>query len=451
MTTLRMGSKTWIYLNSSRVVAEIISKRGNITDERPFMPVSAGLVSRYKRTVLRRTAQWTEGRRVMHRLLNGTALETYAEWQETESAQLLAACLYRPQQWHSHHFRYSTSVMNRIVFGHRLVKSTPELNAFLRAGLQFIHSIYASLVDFFPWVSKLPEPLWRGRWARMGQAHHDIYLTWWKPLKQAVMDGTAPASFTRDILLHKDTGYKGNDEDAMYLSTSIVGGGSDNPRKLLNTFVMAALCHPSILVKARREIDGLCGSQAERLPNMLDMANMPYICALIKELLRWRPPVLMIPPHELTQDLHFEGYYIPKGTSFLINAVSVSMECDDYREFKPERWLDEHVRNITHGVWQFGGGRRICPGYRVAQQGLFVAIARLIYCFDYVPVRLPLLSKPRGLITTQNGHFESHRLNHERPGEPFPVSVCVRSSEHKHLIADEATRLELLESAKVDF
>ena len=388
MTTLRMGSKTWIYLNSSRVVAEIISKRGNITDERPFMPVSAGLVSRFKRTVLRKTAQWTEGRRVMHRLLNGTILETYAEWQETESVQLLAACLYRPRNWYSHHFRYAVSVMNQIVFGKRLVKSTQDLNIFLRAGLQFIHSMYASTIDFFPWISYLPEPLWRGAWARMGQDHFNIYLTWWKPIKQAVMNGTAPASFTRDILLHKDTGYKGNDEDAMYLSTSIVGGGSDNPRKVLNTFVMAALCHPSTIVEARDEIDAVCG---RRLPIMRDMDSMPYVCAFIKELLRWRPSVLMIPPHDLTQDLHFEGYDIPKGTSFFINPVSISEECDDHEAFIPKRWLNEHVQSITHGLWQFGGGRRICPGYKVAQQGLFIAIARLIYCFEYTPVRIDVL------------------------------------------------------------
>ena len=244
MTTLHMVSKTWIYLNSSRVVAEIISRRGSITDERPFMPVSAGLVSHFKRTVLRQTAQWTDGRRVMHRLLHGTALETYGEWQEVESVQLLIACLKTPHRWYSHHFRYSVSVMHQIVFGHRLLKRTPELNDFLRAGLEFIQSMNASVIDFFPWLAKLPPIIWRGHWARMGQAHYDIYQTWWKPVKQAVADGTAPAPFTRDILLHKNTGYTGNDEDAMYFSTSIIGGGSDNPRKVMNTFVMAALCYP---------------------------------------------------------------------------------------------------------------------------------------------------------------------------------------------------------------
>ena len=53
MTTLRMGAKTWVLLNSNRRVTELIAKRGNITGERPYMPIASGLVSRNKRTVLR--------------------------------------------------------------------------------------------------------------------------------------------------------------------------------------------------------------------------------------------------------------------------------------------------------------------------------------------------------------------------------------------------------------
>lgn len=390
MTTLKMGAKTWVFLNNNRVVTEIISKRGNITGERPYLPVASGLVSRHKRTVLRQTAQWTEGRRVMQRLLNGTALESYGGWQELESVHLLAACLCRPSKWNSHHLRYSVSVMHQIVFGHRLLKSTPELEDFIHAAQEFVLSINASVVDFFPWVARMPSILWRTHWARMGQAHYNIYLNWWRPIGQAFADGTAPASFTRDILLNRDTGYTGNDEEAMYLSMSIIGAGSDSPKRTLNTFVMAALCYPETILKARKEIDAVCGSQAERLPNILDMASIPYVCAIIKELLRWRPSVLMVPPHELTQDLDFEGYHFPKGTNFLINSIAVCNECENPEEFEPERWLDEHVKNVVHGLWQFGGGRRVCVGYKVAQQGLFVAIARLIYCFDYVAVMFRL-------------------------------------------------------------
>lgn len=111
MTTLHLGSKTWVLPNSDRVISEIIAKRGAITSERPFLPIASGLVSRDKRTVLRQTAQWAEGRRAIHHL-NGAALKTYGEWQELESAQLLAAYLLQPALWHKHRFHYSNSVMH---------------------------------------------------------------------------------------------------------------------------------------------------------------------------------------------------------------------------------------------------------------------------------------------------------------------------------------------------
>ncbi len=149
-----MGSKTWVLLNSERVVTEIIAKRGAITHERPYFPIAGGLVSQDRRTVLRQTAEWTEDRRVMHQLLNGSALKIYGEWQEIESLQLLAAYVHRPCKWYKHHNWYSNSVVHRIVLGKRLQKSSSELAAFELATRQFINSINGSAVDFVPHLAK---------------------------------------------------------------------------------------------------------------------------------------------------------------------------------------------------------------------------------------------------------------------------------------------------------
>ena len=50
--------------------------------------------------------------------------------------------------------------------------------------------------------------------------------------------------------------------------------------------------------------------------------------------------------------------------------------------------MDGTEANIIKGLWVFGGGRRVCVGYKLAQTQLFVAFARLLYCFDYAPVSL---------------------------------------------------------------
>lgn len=74
MTTLHMGSRTWILLNSDRVASEAIAKRSKITTERPHMPIAGGLVSNNKRAVIRQSKEWRESRRVMHHLLSGSSL-----------------------------------------------------------------------------------------------------------------------------------------------------------------------------------------------------------------------------------------------------------------------------------------------------------------------------------------------------------------------------------------
>ena len=388
MTTLHLGTRTWVLLNSPRVAQEIISKRGKITHERPPMPVASDLISQGKRVVLLPTEKWMEGRRIMQHLAKTSAIKTYTEMQELESVQMLAAYLYRPTQWYEHHYRYSNSVMHRIILGEGLVKPTPELTELQRITIQFLKMISESNIDFFPLFAKLPRflQLWRSDMERIGREHHDIFEKWWRPMRQMIDKGTAPPSFVRDALLHKDFRYTGDDEQAMYLAMSSITAGSDNTRMILNTLVMAALCHPDALLKARNEADTVCGGSAERLPLISDMDQMPYTCALVKEVLRWRPIVPLVPPHQLTQDLEFESYRFPAGTEFLINSIPVCNAVDEPDSFIPERWLDGNESNIGAGLWIFGGGRRICVGYKLAQTQLFVAFSRLAYCFDYEAV-----------------------------------------------------------------
>lgn len=390
MVTLHMGSKTWVVLNSDRVVSELIAKRGKITNERPHMPVASDLVSNGKRTVIRQEEEWREGRRVMHQLLSGSSLKVYAGMQELESVDMLRHYLREPNLWFAHNYRYATSVLYRIVMGYPLNKTRSELDDYQRVTIEFVQTINRSYVDFFPSVTKLPHLLqpWRGIWAQMGAFHRHIFQEWWKPIKAAVSRGVSPPSFVRDVLLHPDVRYAGDDEEAMYLATSVMAAGGDNTRMTINTFIMAMTTRPEAQKRAREEVDQVCtDGDSLRLPRMSDLSEMPYVAAMIKEVLRWRPTVPIIPPHQLTENLEFDGHFIPIGTSFLVNSIGLSSEFDNAQEFQPERWIDGSKARTTANFWGFGGGRRICVGWKVAEQALFIAFARLLYCFELSPVR----------------------------------------------------------------
>ncbi|KAJ5731143.1 uncharacterized protein N7483_005651 [Penicillium malachiteum] len=411
MTTLHLGSKTWILLNSQRVVSEIIAKKGSLTNGCSPMPVASGIVSRYGRSLLLPPSGWTEKRRVMHSLLSGTALRQYAAWQELESTQLLAEYLFQPELWYRHHYRYANSVVHRIVLGGRLVKTGKELADLQDVVTHSIGSIGSSMVDWFPELESLSKflHLWRAHWEKLAVWNYNLYRSWWVPVREQINAGIAPPSFVRDVLLHDDTKFTGDDQEAMYVAMQIIEAGSDTTREALNIFAMASLYHPDV---------------------MTDMDKMPYICASIKEVLRWRPIFPFTPDHVLTSDMEFEGYHFPAGVGLVINGIAVCEECEDPDIFNPERWLDGHETDAAHGLWQFGGGRHICVGYRLAQRGLSLNIACLVMCYDYAAA----------------GSYNSHRLNHHSTDEPFPVKVTVRSEEHAKLIKEDATRNGVLET-----
>lgn len=96
------------------------------------------------------------------------------------------------------------------------------------------------------------------------------------------------------------------------------------------------MCHyPDIQTKAQAELDSVVG--LERLPNFGDRKRLPYLNALILEVLRWQPVAPMGEsehsilldalnitfsglPHATSEVDEYDGYYIPKDSIVLGNV-----------------------------------------------------------------------------------------------------------------------------------
>jgi cytochrome P450 len=74
---------------------------------------------------------------------------------------------------------------------------------------------------------------------------------------------------------------------------------------------------PDVQRKAQEEIERVVGQN--RLPNTADRINLPYINAVVKEVLRWHPVAPMGLPHMSTVDDNYNNYFIPKGSIILPN------------------------------------------------------------------------------------------------------------------------------------
>lgn len=81
---------------------------------------------------------------------------------------------------------------------------------------------------------------------------------------------------------------------------------------------------PEVQRKAQEEIDRVVGS--DRLPGFEDREDLPYIDALVKEVLRWHPVAPMGLPHQTTADDIYEGHFIPKGAMLMPNIWFVYVQ-----------------------------------------------------------------------------------------------------------------------------
>lgn len=75
---------------------------------------------------------------------------------------------------------------------------------------------------------------------------------------------------------------------------------------------------PEVQRKAQEEIDRVIGK--DRLPTLADRPSLPYIDAIVKEVLRWHPVAPMGLPHTSTADDVCEGYFIPRGSMLFANV-----------------------------------------------------------------------------------------------------------------------------------
>ena len=127
-------------------------------------------------------------------------------------------------------------------------------------------------------------------------------------------------------------------------------------------FFLAMIFNPKAMKKAQEELDRVvCKGE---LPDFSHKDNLPYIDALVKEVLRWSPPLPVAFPNRAMQDDVYRGYFIPKGTTVIQNIWAVFRDPNVYPDpeaFNPDRFLkDEKIDPLVFNPEDrvFGTGRR---------------------------------------------------------------------------------------------
>jgi len=118
--------------------------------------------------------------------------------------------------------------------------------------------------------------------------------------------------------------------------------GAETTATTLLWWALAMIAFPEVQRRAQAELDAVVGR--DRLPTFSDAPRLPYVRAITKEILRWRPAAPLGVPHAATDDDWYKGMFIPKGSICMANIWHCNHDRaifgEDADEFRPERHLD---------------------------------------------------------------------------------------------------------------
>lgn len=422
--TLWIGRKPTLVISDPQIAVDLLEKRSNKYSSRPRM-VLLGEIFNNNASILTQPygKSWSIRRKLLHQALNPRALKGYMKTQEAEASRMCWSLLQKGGEgWEKELERFTSSVVFCVAYGRRI----DDLNAkVIRERFKFMG--YAAslnvpgkyLAESFPILAKLPFQRWKRAVEAMGTEQGMANLRLMnvvrrdleekeKEKKKGGGEKYVPESLCRLVLeTKKQEGIPLSDLQLSYVPASLFGAGSDTTASTLCSALLALITHPSVLQRAQTELDTVIGPH--RLPTFSDEAHLPYIRALCKETLRWRPvAVLGGTPHASTEDDVYRSYRIPAHTTILSNSWAINLHEAYYpnpHRFDPGRFLSS--RDVLHsrgegvgegiisgekqhpspsGHSSFGWGRRICPGAGLAENSLFIALARLLWTFDILPI-----------------------------------------------------------------
>ncbi|KAM0270336.1 hypothetical protein ACHAPA_003520 [Fusarium lateritium] len=434
ISSVTVMGQTIVVINDARIAFELLDKRSIKYSSRPKM-VFAGEMVGWEDSVgfSEYNERFKTYRKNMARFIGSkTAAAEYNSLQEAEVGHFLLHVLDKPENLVDHIRKEAGSVILKIAYNYTaepfkedvlINMAGKSMDDFATAGVPG-----AFLVDILPFLRYVPDWMPGANFKRLARQWsselEDLLEKPYAFVKHQHSLGKTDKSFVTRLLEAGDS----TAEEKLtnkWSAASLYAAGADTTVSSLACFFLAMKLYPEVQRNAQEEIDRVVGGN--RLPIIEDRSNMPYLDAIVKEVLRWHPIAPMGLPHTCTEDDIYDGYLIPKGSMVISNILHFAHDPEVYSEpmaFKPERFLssDDNQPELDPQTYAFGFGRRVCPGRVLAENALFLNIAQSLAVFN--------ISKDEKEPDTEL-RFTSGVISHP---EPFKAVITPRSANHEKFI-----------------
>ncbi len=162
--------------------------------------------------------------------------------------------------------------------------------------------------------------------------------------------------------------------------------------------------NPAAEARLHEELDDVLGG---RLPGVADMEKLPYLHAVISEVLRMYPPAYIMARTSIAPST-IGGYEFPVGSTILVSQWVMHRDAryfDDPDSFRPERWIEGLAARLPAGAYfPFGDGPRRCigQGFALLESALVIATIAQKFRFELVP-GTTVVPEPLVTLRPKNG------------------------------------------------
>lgn len=385
-----------LFVNSYEIAQELFEKRGSIYSDRYQSTVITEMLNfDWLVTAQQYGDKWRRHRAFFNQFFHQPAIRNYHDVQQRSIKTLLQRLHQSPHNFMSHIRFVLGSLVLEVAYGIRPHSESDQLLVLSESTISKVTEIGVPgtfLVDILPFLKHVPS--WfpgAGYKTVIDRLRKQIFEMVNSPIetvKAAMSNGDAVSSVASSLIeqFANNPDRPSDYEDIIkHISGAVYIAGVDTTDSVTLHFFLAMVSHPDVQKKAQAELDSVIGPNA--LPSFHDRQNLPYIKAVVKEVLRWNAVLNVGLPHVLTTDDTIGGYFIPKGTIIFGNSWTLlrskSVYGEDADKFRPERFMNGDVPDPDYA---FGYGRRICPGQYFAESTMFILIASVLQVYNILPI-----------------------------------------------------------------
>ncbi|KAK3064868.1 hypothetical protein LTS18_003188, partial [Coniosporium uncinatum] len=342
-----------IVLNSLEAAVDLLDKRAANYYDRPRFVLFEQMGWRGTLTFLRWGPRFRMHRKVLQKSFQKSNIIQYRSLQEREARVLTEGILKTPGEWEILTRRFATAIVPGIGFGiHIQDDRDPYIKMSVDASYALGHggAPAGTLVDFFPFITKLPTWLVPDRslnlvrnWKWVIRQIHDVPYA---DVKELIDHGRANPSLIVALLADRQSGLEKGEEAEMTIEDikgaagAVYAAGQDTTWSTLIVFILNMLLHPEVQQKAQRIIDEVV--ERSRLPTIGDRPKLQYVDCIVQETLRWCPVSPVGVPHRNIEDDFYKGYFILAGSFVYANARAMTHDEGVYtspEDFNPDRLI----------------------------------------------------------------------------------------------------------------